>query len=307
VRKHGLTVDNLLAAEIVTADGEVLVVDADHDPDLFWALRGGGGNFGVVTRFRYRLAPLGEIVGGMLILPATVDTVAGFIAAAEAAPEELGTIANVMNCPPMPFVPEEFHGQVVIMALMAHGGSVDEGTAAVAPFRALATPIADQLRPIRLPEMYPPEDDSYHPTAVSTTMFIDHVDRGTAATILGQLDASDAPLRAAQLRVLGGAMARVPADATAFAHRSSRIMVNLAAFYEGEADRVHKQAWVDGFAKAIDQGDRAAYVNFINEDGPASVAAAYPPSTLERLARVKARYDPTNLFRRNHNVAPAAS
>jgi FAD/FMN-containing dehydrogenase len=307
VRKHGLTIDNLLAAEIVTAGGEVLVVDADHDPDLFWALRGGGGNFGVVTRFRYRLAPLGEIVGGMLILPATVDTVAGFIAAAEAAPEELGTIANVMNCPPMPFVPEEFHGQVVIMALMAHGGSVDEGTAAVAPFRALATPIADQLRPIRLPEMYPPEDDSYHPTAVSTTMFIDHVDRGTAATILGQLDASDAPLRAAQLRVLGGAMARVPADATAFAHRSSRIMVNLAAFYEGEADRVHKQAWVDGFAKAVDQGDRAAYVNFINEDGPASVAAAYPPSTLERLARVKARYDPTNLFRRNHNVAPAAS
>src|SRR5207249_1226912 len=114
VRKHGLTIDSLLAADIVTADGQLHRVDADHEPDLFWAIRGGGGNFGVATRFRYRLRELPGIVGGILVLPATAETVAGFIAAAEAAPDELSTIADVMNCPPMPFVAEEHHGEVGI-------------------------------------------------------------------------------------------------------------------------------------------------------------------------------------------------
>ena len=107
VRKHGLTIDSLLAAEIVTADGELHRVDAEHEPDLFWAIRGGGGNFGVATRFRFALHPLDTVVGGMLLLPATVDTIEGFMAEAEAAPEELSSIANVMRAPPMPFVPEE--------------------------------------------------------------------------------------------------------------------------------------------------------------------------------------------------------
>ena len=114
VRKHGLTIDSLIAAEIVTADGAIRTVDATTEPDLFWAIRGGGGNFGVATRFRFRLQSVPSIVGGMLILPATPDTVAGFIAAADEAPDELSTIANVMPCPPMPFVPAEQHGKVVI-------------------------------------------------------------------------------------------------------------------------------------------------------------------------------------------------
>ena len=238
VRKHGLTIDSLLAAEIVTADGELLRVDATSHPDLFWAIRGGGGNFGVVTRFKYRLVDLPSFVGGMLVLPATAETIAGFIAAAEAAPEELSTIANVMNAPPMPFLPEEVHGQLVILGMLAYAGDADAGERAIAPFRALATPLADMVKPSPYPEMYPPEgDEEYHPTAEALTMFIDRVDRDVAQTIMEYLEKSDAPLRAAQLRVLGGAMARVPADATAFAHRASRIMVNVAAFYEGEDDR----------------------------------------------------------------------
>jgi FAD/FMN-containing dehydrogenase len=122
VRAFGLTIDDVLAADIVTADGTLRRVDADHDPDLFWAIRGGGGNFGVVIRFQYRLHEVDTVVGGMLILPATADTVAGFIAAAEAAPEELSTIANVMPCPPMPFVPEEHHGELVILGLLTYAG-----------------------------------------------------------------------------------------------------------------------------------------------------------------------------------------
>ncbi|HEU4920185.1 MAG TPA: FAD-binding oxidoreductase, partial [Candidatus Limnocylindrales bacterium] len=119
VRKHGLTIDNLVGAEIVTADGELHRVDADHEPDLFWAIRGGGGNFGVATRFRFRLHELPGFVGGMLVLPATAETVAGFIAAAEAAPEELSTIANVMPAPPMPFLAPEVHGELVILGMLA--------------------------------------------------------------------------------------------------------------------------------------------------------------------------------------------
>src|SRR5688500_17947776 len=120
VRKHGLTIDSLLAADIVTADGQLLRVDAQHHPDLLCAIRGGGGNFGVVSRFRFGWHPLASTGGGMLILPATADSIAGFIAAAEAAPDELSTIANVMPCPPMPFVPEDLHGTIVNMALMTY-------------------------------------------------------------------------------------------------------------------------------------------------------------------------------------------
>jgi FAD/FMN-containing dehydrogenase len=304
-RKHGLTIDNLLGAEIVTADGKVRSVDAEHEPDLFWAIRGGGGNFGVATRFTYRLVELGEMVGGMLVLPATVETVVGFVAAAEAAPDEVSTIANIMPCPPMPFVPEEHHGRIVILAMIAYAGPPLDGLRAVAPFRALATPIADQLGPIRYPAMYPPEDDSYHPLAVSRTMFIDHVDRAVAETIVQHLEASDAAMRAAQLRILGGAVARVPVEATAYAHRSSRIMVNVAAFYESPDDRPAKQAWVESFASALQQDDESAYVNFVGDEGPDRVRAAYPGATWDRLAAIKARYDPDNLFRRNQNVPPA--
>jgi FAD/FMN-containing dehydrogenase len=306
VRKHGLTIDSLLAAEIVTADGEVLRVDAEHHPDLFWAIRGGGGNFGVVTRFQFRLEPLEQIVGGMLILPATRDVVAGFIAAADAAPEDLSTIANVMPCPPMPFVPEEHHGKLVVLGMLCWAGDVEAGEAALAPFRALAAPIADQVQPMALPGMYPPEDPDYHPTAVAQTLFVDTIDDGVAETILQYLEASDAPMRVAQLRVLGGAAARVPADATAYAHRARRIMVNVAAFYDGADDRDAKSAWVADFAAALHGGDNAAYVNFLGDEGPERVRAAYPGETWERLAAVKARHDPNNLFQRNQNVPPAA-
>jgi FAD/FMN-containing dehydrogenase len=304
VRAQGLTIDNLLAAEIVTADGSLLQVDAATHSDLFWALRGGGGNFGVVTRLKYRLHPLASIVGGILVLPATAETVAGFIAAAEAAPEELSTIANVMPAPPMPFLPEGVEGQLVILAMMVWSGDPARGDAVYAPFRALATPHADLVRETAYPEMFPPEDDSYHPTALARTLFLDRIDLPVAGTIMEYLRASEAPFRFAQLRVLGGAMARVPAEATAFAHRASRILAVVGAFYESEDERARREAWLAEFLAAIRQGDLGAYVNFLADEGPDRVHAAYPGSTWTRLAAVKAAYDPTNLFRRNQNVPP---
>ena len=303
-RKHGMTIDNLLAAEIVTADGELRRVDATSSPDLFWAIRGGGGNFGVATKFQYRLQPVDRIVGGMLLLPASPEVVAGFVAAAEAAPDELTTIANVMPAPPMPFIAPEHHGKIVVLALMCYAGDADAGEQVLAPFRKLATPVVDMLKPMAYHEIYPPEDTSYHPTAVGKTMFVDRVDDGCARTIVDRITASDASLRVVQIRVLGGAMARVASEATAFAHRQRRILLNVAAFFDGQADRPVRQAWVDDVAGRLDQGVPGAYVNFLNNEGPARVRAAYPGSTWDRLRAIKARYDPDNFFHRNENIAP---
>ena len=155
------------------------------------------------------------------------------------------------------------------------------------------------------PAIYPPDEESYHPTAVTHTMFVDAIDRDAAETIVDHLQASDAPMRVAQLRVLGGAMARVPVAATAFAHRHSRIMANLATFYDGPADRAVREAWVSDFAAALGQEDTGAYVNFLGDDSQARLRQAYPGPTWDRLAAVKARYDPTNLFRLNQNIPPA--
>ena len=305
VRKHGLTVDNLLAAEVVTAAGDVVVADDQSHPELFWALRGGGGNFGVVTRFRYRLHEVGTVYGGLLVLPATAESVAGFVVAADAAPEELSTIANVMSCPPMPFIGAEHHGTPVILALVCWCGEPAEAEGAVAPLRALAEPLADLLHPSTYPELFPPEDPDYHPTAVSRTMFASGIDAAAAATVVDRIASSDAALRAVQIRVLGGAYARVAADATAYAHRASRLMVNVACFYVGDDDKPRRQAWVDELSTVLHDGDDAAYVNFVGDEGDDRVRAAYPGATWERLRGVKAQYDPANLFHRNHNIPPA--
>ena len=305
VRKYGLTIDNLLAAEVVTADGQIRHVDEQTHPDLFWAIRGGGGNFGVATRFKFRLQEVPSVVGGMLILPATPETIAGFVAASEAAPEELSGIGNVMFAPPMPFLPPEAQGKLIIMAVLVYAGETEAGQRALAPFRALATPFADMLKPMRYPEIYPPEQGEYHPVAASRTMFVDKIDLPVAKTIVAHLQASTAMMKVAQLRVLGGAMARVPVDATAFAHRKSKIMVNVAALYQNPEEKPTHEAWVADFASALQQSDSGAYVNFLGDEGEARIRAAYPGSTWDRLVEIKARYDPNNLFRLNQNIVPA--
>jgi len=304
VRKHGLTIDHLLTADIVTADGKLRRMDEDNEPDLFWAIRGGGGNFGVVTRFQFRLHQLNSAFGGLLILPATPEVIAGFMAEADAAPDELSTIANVMTAPPMPFLPKELHGKLVVMAMLVYAGAPESGERVIAPFRALATPIADMVHPMRYPEVYPPEPEGYHPVAASRTMFVDSIDRSVAEMILEYLQASTGFIAVAQLRVLGGAMARVPVEATAFAHRNSRIMVNVAALYERPEEKTTHESWATKFAASLQQGDDGAYVNFLGNEGEERVRAAYPGGTWDRLRAIKAQYDPTNLFLLNQNIPP---
>jgi FAD/FMN-containing dehydrogenase len=304
VRKHGLTIDDLLAAELVTADGELRVVSETSEPDLFWAIRGGEGNFGVATRLQLRLHEISEIVGGMLILPATPEVITGFLEAADAAPEELSTIANVLVAPPMPFIPEEAHGEPIVMALMAFVGPVEQGASVVAPFRELAEPYADMVRPMRYPELYegPEREVAF---ASGANFFADSLGPAGAETILEQLPRSTAMMKAVQLRPLGGALARVPEDATAFAHRGRRLFVNVAAMYMDGAEAETHDAWVEELADALGGDGAGGYVGFLGEEDQATVRSAYPGATWDRLREIKRRYDPDNLFRLNHNVPPA--
>ena len=210
-----------------------------------------------------------------------------------------------MPAPPLPFLAPEHHGRLVVMAMLVHAGDVEAGERAVAPFRALATPIADMLRPMPYPEMYPPADENYRPVAVARTGFAESVELRAAETIVERIEASTAPMAVTQLRVLGGAMARVPADATAFAHRDRRIMTNVAAMYQSPEERPVHEAWVADLASELSRGAPGAYAGFLGDEGEERVRDAYPGSTWERLTAIKASYDPDNVFRLNQNIPPA--
>jgi FAD/FMN-containing dehydrogenase len=243
----------------------------------------------------------------MLFLPATPDVIAGFVAEAEAAPEALSTIANVIVAPPMPFLPPELVGEPIMMAMMVHADGGEAGERAMEPFRALAAPLADFLRPMPYPEMFMADEGEHPAHFAARTMFVDGIDEPLAQTIVERLAASTASMSAVQLRVLGGAMARVPVDATAFAHRDRRIMANVATLFAQPEEEATHEAWVAALHDALPGDTPGAYVNFLGDEGEERVHEAYPGPTWERLARVKAEYDPTNVFHRTQNIPPARS
>jgi FAD/FMN-containing dehydrogenase len=310
-RKHGLTIDSLLAAEIVTADGRVLQVDFESHPDLFWAIRGGGGNFGAVTRFKFALAEVDEIYGGLLMLPAEPVVIRSFVELADAAPTELSAIANIMKAPPLPFLPEEQHGKPVLFGIMVYSGDPDAGVEVLSPFRALADPILDTLAPMRYRDIYEmmggEEEAAPMPAAVILrSMFTDTFEDESAEMITEYVGGSTADMAVAQLRVLGGAVATVPDDATAYAHRDRRIMVNVAAMLSDPAETSLHEQRVDRLVARLRRDTGGVYVNFLGEEGEARVREAYPGRTWQRLRDLKRRYDPTNLFRLNQNIPPAS-
>ena len=228
----------------------------------------------------------------------------GFLEAAQAAPEELSTIASVMIAPPLPFVPAEAHGKPVLMGRFACVGAVERGEEVIAPFRALAEPLADTVGPMRYPELYEgPEPEARF--AAGTNFFADSLEPAAAQAILEQLPNSTAPLRAVELRVLGGALARVPNDATAFAHRGRGLFVNVAAMYTDAGEKDTHDAWVDGLANSLGRDGAGGYVGFLGEENETTIRAAYPGATWKRLREIKRRYDPDNFFHLNHNIPPA--
>ncbi len=307
VRKHGLTIDSLLAVEIVTAAGDILIADETHHPDLFWAIRGGGGNFGVVTRFKYRLHPLPSFTGGPLVLPPTAEVVAGFAKLADEAPEELSAIAMVMPIPPVPMVPAEAHGKLAFIAMMAYAGDPEAAQKALAPFRALAAPLADLVAPGSYSNLYMLDPPSgMRPMVTVRSRFTERFGIEQARALVDAAESCDAPMKMAQIRVLGGAHAWVHPDATAFAHRSDRFMVSFLSMYGGGPEMIEAQErWASEAIGAAAPGSDSAYVNFVGAQEQAGRDIAYPAATLARLRQVKRRYDPENLFRLNTNITPA--
>jgi FAD/FMN-containing dehydrogenase len=302
-RKHGMTIDNLLEADLVTADGQLRTVNADSDPDLFWAIRGGGGNFGIVTRFRYRLHPVSMVTGGALFLPLTRDVLRGLVDASMAAPDDLTQISMVMALPPAPFVPAELVGTPAVIVMPVHAGPLDEGAAAMAPFRALATPYIDMVGPMPYPAMYKfTEGAGEAGPDFFRSSFLPGLD-DTAIDAIVDRHSRPGPFTMTQIRVLGGAMARVPSTATAFAHRNAPVMASIITIPGASAEEA--LAWTEDYHREISGASTGVYSNFVADEGEARIHQAYPGATYERLVRVKRRIDPANVFHANHNIRPS--
>lgn len=311
-RKFGMTIDSLLAVEIVTANGEILRASPTEHSDLFWAVRGGGGNFGVVTAFEFRMHPIDTVLGGMLILPATREVILKAIDLSLEAPDELTNITMVGPMMPLPGVPEELVGKLAFTIMPVWSGDLDAGQRALAPFRALATPLADMVEPMPFSKMY---DDGGAPmeryTSYTRAFMADKLDAKAVDAMLAAVSPEGRPqspsVSVIQIRILGGAMARVPADATAFAHRAAPLMAAIAVIgFEPETFE-EQQKWADAAYYATRHASIGAYLNFLEKEGDERIREAYPPETYSRLADVKRRYDPDNVFRLNQNIQPSPS
>jgi Berberine and berberine like len=243
------------------------------------------------------------VYGGPLILPATPATISRLAQACAEADDELTVIPTVMPAPPMPFIPVEMQGQIVIMAVVCYAGQSGQAEEALWPLREIATPVLDMVQPMPYAALLDEETPVRgHPVAVRTR-FLDHIDEAVGATILEGLNRSDSWLRFVQFRVLGGAISRVALDATAYAHRKAPIMAIVARVLED--DELAARQWAEALAEALYQGDDGAYINFFGPHDGDRIEAAYPGETLARLRRIKATYDPMNLFRNNDNITPA--
>jgi FAD/FMN-containing dehydrogenase len=305
-RKHGMTIDNLVAAEIVTADARILTVDEQRHPDLFWAIRGGGGNVGIVTRFVYRLVEVDTVIGGGIFLPATAETIAGLVREARQAPDGLTLIPFVMFAPPAPFIPAHRVGELALMVLGVFDGDAEAGAAAWAPIRALAEPIVDLVGPMPYSAIYQFTAEGEAPGASSIrSWFASDLDVADAGRIVHLMRHAPSPMVMAQLRILGGAMGRVAPDATAFSQRDAEVMISAMALYETGGDPAPSDAWTNAFFEAYAERRTGVYVNFLGAEGDERIRSAYPNGAFERLAAIKRRYDPANLFRLNQNVRPA--
>ena len=309
MRKHGLACDNLVGADVVTADGQFVHASVDDNPDLFWGLRGGGGNFGVVTSFQFQLHEVGPtVLSGLVFYPAeeAENVLRGYRAACASAPDELTTLVNLTTAPPVPFLPESVHGKPIIGVGGCWSGDLDAGEAATAPFRSLGTVIADVFAPNpyagwqqALDPLYPRGIHNYFRSA-----FLPTADDASQRALQDAFATLPNAMSEIHLQHLGGAVGRVPADGTAFALRDQEFIVNVIArtpSADGFADVVE---WARGVTSALGP-DAGTYVNFTGEVDAALVRASYPPDTYRRLIELKNEYDPTNLFRLNQNIAPS--
>jgi FAD/FMN-containing dehydrogenase len=316
MRKHGLAIDNLLAAEVVTADGSIVRPSAHDHPDLFWALRGGGGNFGVVASFEFALHAVGPaVLAGPVFWAAddTAEVLRFYREFAADAPDELGTVVRFGTVPPLPVIPGEIHWRPAIAIDACYAGPIDDGERVVQPLRRFGTPLVDLISPTSYVAHQSALDDTvmhgWHYYWKSTSLT--SLSEGAIDVIADHAFAAGSPRSYAAMFHLGGAVARVPGDATAYAARDVAHHIVIDAVWlpdESDEHAASETTWARRFLHAL-QPHRAAglYVNFLDADDDASrVREAYGNRTWRRLAEVKARYDADNAFHHNKNVPPAS-
>ncbi len=310
-RKFGFTVDNLISADVVTADGELVQASAAENPDLFWAIRGGGGNFGVVTSFEFKLHPVGpDITAGLIVHPfaRARELLAGYREVAAAAPDELTVWVVLRKAPPLPFLPAEVHGKEILVFAVCYTGEPANAENALAPLRALGEPIADVIGvqpyaawqtafdPLLTPGAFN-YWKSHNFTALSDGLL------DTLVDYVGTLPTAECEIFIGQV---GGASNRIGADATAYPHRDANFVMNVHTRWRDRGDEQTAIKWArEFFAATAPHATGGVYVNFMPEDETERVPGAYG-ANYARLAALKAKYDPGNLFRLNQNVQPKA-
>ena len=308
-RKFGLTIDNLISANVVTADGRQVSASEKDNPDLFWALRGGGGNFGIVTSFEFRLQPLGpEVMSGLIVYPLSQarDLIRRYREIAAAAPDELACWFVMRAAPPLPFLPKEVHGTGIIAFAACYAGPMDAAERAMKPLRTIGTPIADVIGPhpfcgwqTALDPLLTPGARNYWKSHSFATIENGLID--VLVEYASKLPSAETELAFAQL---GGAINRVPSEATAYPHRDVAFLINLHTRWRDPADDAACIAWARSlFDACAPFASGGTYVNFIPEDDKDGVKRAYLGNA-KRLAAIKAKFDPHNLFSVNQNIRP---
>lgn len=312
--KYGLTCDNLVAADLVTARGELVHVTDDTNPELMWALRGAGANFGVVSSFEFRLHPVRPLMlAGLLAVPlgpGTADIVRGWRDYVEQAPEELATALVTALAPPEDFVPPELVGKPILMVVVGWLGEPADAEDAIAPLRALTAGGLDLVQPMpytafqaMLDATNPPGKLNYH-RGMHLSSFPDDV---ADAFVANGLEIGS-PLTVGVVFRHGGAIAEVPEDGTAVSNRAAPYMAHPIACWEDPADTDREVAWVHAFSEAFSPArSGGVYLNFEPDTSESSVRAGFGPGKYERLAALKQEWDPDNVFRGNHNIPPAVS
>jgi FAD/FMN-containing dehydrogenase len=309
MRKYGLAIDNLLSAQVVLADGtSVRASEAEH-PDLFWALRGGGGNFGVVTEFEFRLHPVRTVIAGMLLYPASrANAILRFYREFTAtAPDELTTVFAFLTAPPAPFIPAPLQGTPVVAIVACWAGDLERGAAALRPLHTYGPPAVDLLGEMPYVELQSMLDASaphglhYH---MKSANFADLCDTAIDDIVAGAARMAS-PLSAVHVHHLGGAVSRVAPDATAYASRASAYILNIIPSWADPAETATHVDWARAtFDRAVVHSNGSVYVNFLGDEGENRVKTAFGAEKYARLAKIKRKYDPNNVFRYNQNIRP---
>jgi FAD/FMN-containing dehydrogenase len=308
-RGLGLTIDNLVSADVVTADGRALVASEKENPDLFWALRGGGGNFGVVTSFEYRLHPVKDVFVGLIFyeLSATRQVLEFYRQYIATAPEEMGAFFGFHLAPPLPFIPEKRQGEPFCVIVACWSGPMEKGEQALQPIRKAGPVAAELVTPMPFPALNSAFDPLLPPGLQHywKASFASEITDGAIAAHIAHGPKIPTVNSAMHIYPINGAAGRVRADATAFAYRDARFAVNVAGMWPDPKDNEKNIKWVKDYYAALQpHSSGGAYVNFMAEDDQGRVKESYK-GNYDRLASIKKTYDPENLFHINQNIKPS--